>query len=595
MAAKSNAYMGSTTSLKQIDKSEKWLDALSDPLTSLYTFNSSIALSDLNGDGDSKLIVADLGTGTYQMKLKVFRGTSLMSENTLLDLPTGVVTFHMDTTEPRVPAIAVASGAYIYIYKNLRPYFKFTLPTLEVNPSEFDLWTQARDDLIDHATLYDTLDLLRKDVGAHCLTTRTQHLLMCRTPEERQTFIDAHKYFIVKKRTVITCITTMKKNMAEEDAVSCLVLGTESCQVYVLDPEAFTLLMNLHLPSVPSILTVTGMFDVEYRMLIACRNGKIYTAKRGMEEGRLTAELSSQPVGLERREKSFLVGCMDDNVYCFSNHGKLLWRLRLGASLLCMTTMELASHAQKLLLVSLSNGEIRTYQDRQMVDSFQLEHAANALRFGRFGREENVLLIVDQAGGLQVKILRRRAKFEPMETASALTAGKELKLNIPKKTKLFVDQTMRERENSQSMHRIFQYNLYLLRLEAARQYVKSLQMSLTPVTTEEQPVRLAAQVLGLGPMFKIRVELQNTSALKIVQDLGIRVHADEKLYQVQRRFMHAPILIPGVTYVYDTLVEFVSDLGISDQVRVFITRGTQSRPILSAVINMPVAEVAVSA
>ena len=55
-----------------------------------------------------------------------------------------------------------------------------------------------------------------------------------------------------------------------------------------------------------------------------------------------------------------------------------------------------------------------------------------------------------------------------------------------------------------------------------------------------------------------------------------------------------PILIPGVTYVYDTLVEFVSDLGISDQVRVFVTRGFQSRPILSAVINMPVAEVAVS-
>ena len=48
--------------------------------------------------------------------------------------------------------------------------------------------------------------------------------------------------------------------------------------------------------------------------------GKIYTAKRGMEEGRLTAELSSQPVGLERRDKSFLVGCMDDHVYCFSNH-----------------------------------------------------------------------------------------------------------------------------------------------------------------------------------------------------------------------------------------------------------------------------------
>ncbi|XP_037076017.1 LOW QUALITY PROTEIN: Bardet-Biedl syndrome 1 protein homolog [Pollicipes pollicipes] len=587
-------YLGSTTSLKQPEKSDKWLDALSDPLTSLYTFNSSIALSDLNGDGDAKLIVADLGTGMYQMKLKVFRGTSLMSENTLLDLPTAVVAFHMDTTEPRVPAIAVASGAYIYIYKNLRPYFKFTLPTLEVNPSEFDLWTQARDDMIDCATLYDTLEMLRKDVGAHCLTTRTQHLLMCRTQEQREAFVESHKYFMVKKRTVITCMTTMKKNMSDEQAVSCLVLGTESCQVYVLDPEAFTLLMNLHLPSVPAILTVTGLFDVEYRMLVACRNGKIYTAKRGMEDGRLTAELSSQPVGLERRDKTFLVGCMDDHIYCFSNHGKLLWRLRLGAGLLCMTTMDLASHGQKLLLVSLTSGEVRTYQDRQLVDSFQLDQPANALKFGRFGREENVLLIVNQGGGLQVKILRRRAKFEPQEPAGALPGARELKLNIPKKTKLFVDQTMRERENSQSMHRIFQYNLYLLRLDAARQYVQSLDMSLTPVTTDEQPIRLAAQVLGLGPMFKIRVELQNTSALKIVQELGIRVHADEKLYHVQQRFIHVPILIPGVTYVYDTLVEFVSDLGISDKVRVFVTRGQVTRPILSAVISMPVAEVAVA-
>ena len=44
-----------------------------------------------------------------------------------------------------IAAIAVASGPYIYVYKNLRPYFKFTLPTLEVNSQEQDLWNQCRD------------------------------------------------------------------------------------------------------------------------------------------------------------------------------------------------------------------------------------------------------------------------------------------------------------------------------------------------------------------------------------------------------------------------------------------------------------------
>lgn len=89
-------------------------------------------------------MVGDLGTAAGNMKLKVYRGTGLLTENTLLDLPTGLVSFLMEQHEPRTPAIAVASGPFIYIYKNLRPYFKFTLPTLEINSVEQDVWNQAR-------------------------------------------------------------------------------------------------------------------------------------------------------------------------------------------------------------------------------------------------------------------------------------------------------------------------------------------------------------------------------------------------------------------------------------------------------------------
>ena len=102
-----------------------------------------------SGDGDNRLVVADLGTGDFNMKLRVYKGTQQVTENTIIDLPTGVVTFHMDTTEPRIPAIAVASAAHIYIYKNLRPYFKFTLPTLEIQPMEKELWAQASTDQLE--------------------------------------------------------------------------------------------------------------------------------------------------------------------------------------------------------------------------------------------------------------------------------------------------------------------------------------------------------------------------------------------------------------------------------------------------------------
>ncbi len=35
-------------------------------------------MSDLTGEGDSKLVVADLGSGSYNMKLRVYKGTQMV-------------------------------------------------------------------------------------------------------------------------------------------------------------------------------------------------------------------------------------------------------------------------------------------------------------------------------------------------------------------------------------------------------------------------------------------------------------------------------------------------------------------------------------
>lgn len=38
---------------------------------------------------------------------------------------------------------------------------------------------------------------------------------------------------------------TLKKSTADEDGVSCLLIGTESAHLYVLDPEAFVILAKV--------------------------------------------------------------------------------------------------------------------------------------------------------------------------------------------------------------------------------------------------------------------------------------------------------------------------------------------------------------
>ena len=94
----------------------------------------------------------------------------------------------MDQTEPRVPAVAVASGTQIYIYKNMKPYFKFQLPSLEVHPVEKELWAAAAeaDANLDLASLVDGLQNLRGDIGDSKLTARTQRLLMINDRNEAQ-------------------------------------------------------------------------------------------------------------------------------------------------------------------------------------------------------------------------------------------------------------------------------------------------------------------------------------------------------------------------------------------------------------------------
>lgn len=51
------------------------------------------------------------------------------------------------------------------------------------------------------------------------------------------------------------------------------------------------------------------------------------------------------------------------------------------------------------------------------------------------------------------------------------------------------------------------------------------------------------------------------------------------------------MLVPGVPHTVETLITCVSELGVSDTVRVFVLKEQNAKPILSAMINMPVAEI----
>ena len=64
--------------------------------------------------------------------------------------------------------------------------------------------------------------------------------------EDLLPFVSVFKHIPLKRQTIITCITTLKKSHDEPDAVSCIVAGTENKDIYILDPEAFTVLKKVN-------------------------------------------------------------------------------------------------------------------------------------------------------------------------------------------------------------------------------------------------------------------------------------------------------------------------------------------------------------
>lgn len=58
--------------------------------------------------------------------------------------------------------------------------------------------------------------------------------------------------------------------------------------------------------------------------------------------------------------------------------------------------------------MALKGGEVRVYRDKVLLDTLQLAGGPSAepvsLRFGKFGREDNSLVILHKSGALSVKV-----------------------------------------------------------------------------------------------------------------------------------------------------------------------------------------------
>jgi len=564
------------------DANSPWISAWHDPVAGMLCPTSShLCTADLQTDGDHRLVMADM-----KKRLRVYKGTTFHWEQKLMDIPVAAKCYYHEPP-PSSPTMAIASGNQIYIYRYLRPYLKFVLPPVPVDSVEAEVWAELTSRVCaDIPTAIGKLSAVRDEGKA---TTRTLDLLTCESNEERlEKIIHYRDMGPITNQSCITCMEVLKLNMDDPNSVSMLVVGIEHKAVYILDPAALKVLTKVELDGIPTFMSIMGLYEVDYRITVACRNGSIYSIKNGQLLS-TTIELETQCVGLVRLEKNVYVATMDQQVHSFHFKGKKNWSLVMPAPITTMIGLESQSINTKALLVALNNGEVRVYNQKHLTNTIHIAgDYAVGMVFGQYGREENALVMALRNGGIMVKMLYRNAKLEVHEHRAGPPPEQDIPLNVPKKTKLYVEQTQRERNQAIDMHRTFQRDLCKLRLQTARAYVMLLGQADGPVLSfGKTHLRLNSAVRGMGPEFQLEVELQNTGKESIT-DITISL-ATGPVYVSKKTQKYVPILVPLLLrkVTFDLMCV---DIEKTDTVRLFLATPKSQVVLIAAAVNMPMSE-----
>ena len=211
-----------------------------------------------------------------------------------------------------------------------------------------------------------------------------------------------------------------------------------------------------------------------------------------------------------------------------------------------------------LILAALTNGDVRMYRGKDLVDVLRVGERIAALACGPYSREVNTLCLVTKAGGLIVKMLPRRHELATATYGGGPPPEQDIPLDIPKKTKLYLDQTEREREMAPEMHRRFQRETVNLQVTTAKAYLELLQrgeIAGASVATEKKEdtkeeedkvlVDLRAVVKGLGPFFHLEVEVANLGDESLLQ-IPILLSYNPEKYKSPKPLIQIGALVPGI-------------------------------------------------
>ncbi|OQV17267.1 Bardet-Biedl syndrome 1 protein [Hypsibius exemplaris] len=561
----------------------KWITLVEDQDARVFTFGACMALMDLRGDGRYALVVGELNHTSGEIRLRALDGQSWRDTFKLTEFPAAVLAINLepgDSGRRTVPAIAVAVGNLILVYKTMKPLCRYQLPPLPALKEEVDLWQAVRAKNIGILDLVGGLTVVRVSYPEAALTQRTRAFLLL-PAEEREEFVREHCEKSLHRSTVITCMTTVNNKLKDEHSDQYLVIGTESRQIFIVDALSNMTKAQHDVPDVPVTIATHGTFLEKYRIFTSCRDGKIYTITKDYPEV-VSIAPNDRPVTLLSTGKHLVVPCMDGILYFFKGKSHELQH-KLDCPITCAEVIKYEATGLRAVAVALTNREVHIFRDDHLVDLFTCDEMVVAMKYGRFDREEGALALVLRNGTVIIKLIKRRAKFDPIVQEKPV---KPLESLLPKKSALFLDHTVRERENCKRMNTAIFDNLTRMKYEINKRYADSLQLQ-TAGGTIRNDVILTPQLLGTGPCFKLIVTLQNTASDTPLIGYHIYLEMDQSMYALKGRLVEIPFVVPQGKFAFARPFRFIGSQIMQGEITIQLLKDGHCVPVLSVQTVIP--------
>lgn len=158
-----------------------------------------------------------------------------------------------------------------------------------------------------------------------------------------------------------------------------LIVGTESKDIFLLEPSGMAIKKKITLKSVPCFIESTGQFDVDYRLYAACRDGKVYVIRNSEIMTDQVFSIESKPVGLLLFDKQVVIAGMNNSMHSFYLKGKKNFHITLPSNIVDIAKLEVKRTQQggsgQCVIIALGNGEIRLYnpKDKNLIHILKID------------------------------------------------------------------------------------------------------------------------------------------------------------------------------------------------------------------------------